>query len=203
MRGPAECTFRELDTETKNISGIAVPQETQAVFKKNTWTWEILVKPLKKKNLSILTDILKSVRDIYFTLFQKPSLAWFYLCIESLGPLLSSPLLFPPPNPSGLTPPQITTEYSYIFKGNTNAKLNHAPDISHSSLLLTHALNKAYKDLFHTIFESRGNNNRGHARSSCGGRRIIASFTLWLCWVFRKYKWKIKARWPCSIGNAS
>ena len=169
----------------------------------HTWTWEILVKPLRKKNLSILTDILKSAGDIYFTLFQKPSLAWFYLCVESLGPLLSSPLLFPSPNASVLTPPQITTDCSYILKGNTNAKLNHARDISHSSLLLTHALNKAYRDLFHTIFESRGNNSRWHPNSSCGGQRVIASFILWLCWVFRKYKWKIKARRLCSIRNAS
>ena len=36
MRGPAECTLRELDTETKNISGAAVPQEAQAAFKKKT-----------------------------------------------------------------------------------------------------------------------------------------------------------------------
>ena len=31
MRGPAECTASELDTEAKNISDMAVPQETQAV----------------------------------------------------------------------------------------------------------------------------------------------------------------------------
>lgn len=31
MRGPVECTASKLDTETKNISDTAVPQETQAV----------------------------------------------------------------------------------------------------------------------------------------------------------------------------
>ena len=169
----------------------------------HTWTWEILVKPLRKKNLSILPDILKSAGDIFFTLFQKPSLAWFYLCVESLGPLLSSPLLFPSPTLQywlHLRSLQIVATYSKGIQmlSWTMLVIYHTP---HSCL--THALNKAYRDLFHTILESRGNNSRWHPNSSCGGQRVIASFILWLCWVFRKYKWKIKARRLCSIGNAS
>ena len=51
MRGPAECTFRELDTETKNISGIAVPQETQAVFKKKHMNLRNFGETLEEKKL--------------------------------------------------------------------------------------------------------------------------------------------------------